>query len=103
LPLGSNVDTALLVMGRHFVRGELVRQGVGLSLHSLAPITLSSLSVLLFLMSDGVGLAFARYLYPVALLGVTASALWGWRGLEHGVRTRLVRMIGNRLLRKGVA
>lgn len=94
---------ALLVMGRHFVRGELVRQGVGLSLHSLAPITLSSLSVLLFLMSDGVGLAFARYLYPVALLGVTASALWGWRGLEHGVRTRLVRMIGNRLLRKGVA
>jgi len=93
---------ALGVMGRHFVRRELSRQGVGLSLRSLAPITVSSISVLAFLMSDGFGFPFARTTYAVALLSVAAAAVWGWRGLEEGVRTRLVRMIGNRLSRNGV-
>jgi O-antigen/teichoic acid export membrane protein len=94
---------ALLVMGRYFVMWDLVRQGVSVSVRSLAPITVSMASVLLFLMSDGFGLPVARYLYPVALLGVAAAALWGWRGLEHGVRTRLVRLVGDRFIRKGVA
>ena len=94
---------ALLVMGRYFVKHELSRQGVGLPLRSLAPIMVSTASVLLFLMSEGFGFSLAPYLYPVALLGVAAAALWGWRGLEHGVRTRLVRMIGDRFIRKGVA
>jgi O-antigen/teichoic acid export membrane protein len=93
----------LLVMGRYFVMRELVRQGVHLSLRSLAPITVSTASVLLFLMGDGFGVMLARYLYPVAMIGVMASALWGWRGLEHGVRTRLVRMIGSRIIGNGVA
>jgi O-antigen/teichoic acid export membrane protein len=94
---------ALLVMGRYFVMWDLVRQGVSVSVRSLAPITVSMTSVLLFLMSDGFGLPVARYLYPVALLGVAAAALWGWRGLEHGVRTRLVRLVGDQFIRKGVA
>jgi O-antigen/teichoic acid export membrane protein len=94
---------ALLVMGRYFVVAELSRQGVSLALRSLAPITVSTGSVLLFLMSDGFGFSLAPYLYPVALLGVTASALWGWRALEPGVRTRLVRMITHRFVSKGVA
>jgi O-antigen/teichoic acid export membrane protein len=94
---------ALLVMGRSFVKRQLTRQGVSLPLRSLAPIAVSTVSVLLFLMSEGFGFSLAQYLYPVALLGVTAAALWGWRGLEPGVRTRLVRMIGDRFVRKGVA
>jgi len=94
---------ALLVMGRYFVKRELSRQGVSLPVRSLAPITVSTASVLLFLMSDGFGFPLAQYLYPVALLGVAAAALWGWRGLEPGVRTRLVRMFGNRFVGKGDA
>lgn len=94
---------ALLVMSRYFVVREMSRQSVSLPLRFLAPITVSTASVLLFLMSDGFGFPLAQYLYPVALLGVVAAALWGWRGLEHGVRTRLVSMIGNRFTRKDVA
>jgi O-antigen/teichoic acid export membrane protein len=89
---------ALLVMGRVFVTRDLLRQGVSLSLRSLAPITVSTASVLVFLMSDGFGFPLARSIYPVALLGVTAAAVWGWRGLEHGVRSRLVRLIGDRFI-----
>lgn len=94
---------ALLVMGRYFVRRELIRQGVRMSLRSLTPITVSTAAVLLFLISDGFGSSVAPYLYPIALVGVTAAALWGWRALDHGVRTRLVRMIGSRFMGKGVA
>jgi O-antigen/teichoic acid export membrane protein len=94
---------ALLVMGRYFVKRELSRQSVSLPLRSCAPITVSTALVLLFLMSEGFGLSFAQYLYPVALLGVVIAALWGWRGLEHGVRTRLVRIIGNLFVRRYVA
>lgn len=91
---------ALLVMGRYFVARELFQQSVGLPLRSLAPITVSTTSVLLFLMSAGLGLSFAQYLFPVALLGVVTAALWGWRGLDVGVRTRLVYMIKNRFNKK---
>lgn len=94
---------ALLVMGRYFVKRALSRQSVSMPLRSLAPITASTASVLLFLMSGGFGFPLAQYLYPVALLGVATAALWGWRGLEAGVRTRLLRMIGDRFIRKGVA
>jgi O-antigen/teichoic acid export membrane protein len=94
---------ALLVMGRSFVMRDLLRQGASLSLSSIAPITVSTASVLVFLMCDGFSFPLARYLYPIALLGVIAAALWGWRGLEHGVRTRLVRLIGDRFVRKGAA
>lgn len=94
---------ALLAIGRYFVKRELSRQGVSMPLWSLAPITVSTGAVLLFLMVDGFDFPLARYLYPVALASVAAAALWGWRGLEHGVRARLVHMIGNRLFRKDVA
>lgn len=94
---------ALLVMERYFVKRELSRQSISMPLRSLAPITVSTVSVLLYLMSEGFGFTLARFLYPVALLGVVIASLWGWRGLEQGVRTRLVRMIGNRFIRKDVA
>ena len=94
---------ALLVMGHYFVKRELTRQGVGLPVRSLAPITVSTASVLIFLMSESFGFPLAQYLYPVALLGVATAALWGWRGLEPGVKQRLRCMISDRLILKGVA
>lgn len=84
---------ALLMMGSYFVKRELFIQGVNLPVQSLAPITVSTVSVLLFLISEGFGFSIAQYLYPVALLGVSVAALWGWIRLDNGVRDRLVRMI----------
>jgi hypothetical protein len=72
-------------------------------LRSLAPIVLSTSSVLLFLISEVFGFSFAQYLYPVALLGIAVAALWGWRGLEHDVRNRLVRLIGDRFVKRDAA
>lgn len=94
---------ALLVMGRYFVKCELSRQGVGLPLLSLAPITVSTASVLIFLMCEGFGFPLTRYFYPVALLGVATAAVCGWKRLEYGMRTRLVCMIGDRFIRKDAA
>ena len=93
--LGGEVF-ALLILGHYFLKRELPRQGVRLHLRSLAPITVSVVSVLSFLVSEGLGFAFAPYVYIAALLGVAGAALWGWRGLASSVRTRLVRMITNR-------
>lgn len=94
---------ALLLMGHYFVKRELSRQNTSLPLRSLEPILVSTISVLLFLMGEGLGFTFAKYLYPVGLFGVATAALWGWRRLEHGVRTRLVCMIRSRFFRKVVA
>ena len=93
---------ALLLMGRYFVKRELFRQGVNLPVRSLVPITVSTASVLMYLISTSFGFLLAQYFYPVAMLGVATAALWGWKGLDQDVRTRLVRMIGDRFSRKGV-
>ncbi len=90
-------------MGHNFVMRELPRQGVGRTALFLGPITVSSGSVFVFLISEGFDLPLAPQLYPVALLGVATAALWGWRGLEPDVKMRLVRLIRDRFVRKAVA
>jgi hypothetical protein len=59
--------------------------------------------VLTFFLSEGFDFAVTPYLYPAALLGVATATLFGWRGLEPDVRTRLVNMIPHLFVRKGVA
>ena len=87
---------AQFVMARYFVTHDLARQGVALPLRSLAPITLSTVSVLVFLLSDGGGFTVARYVYPVALLGVAIAAWWGWNSLDHNVKMRLSGLVATR-------
>lgn len=99
--LGGEI-LVLLMMGRYFVKRELSRQNVRLPLQSFAPITVSTASVILYLMSEGFGFLFAQYLYPIALLGVVSTALWGWNRLEYDVRTRLVLMIRNLFFKKEI-
>lgn len=94
---------ALLVIERYFVKRELSRHNISMPLLSLAPIAVSTVSVLLFLMCEGFRFSLAPYLYPGALLGVVAAAVWGWRGLDVDVRTRLVRMISNRFIKSEIA
>lgn len=100
--LGGEI-LALLVLGHYFVKRELPRQRVDLPFLSLAPITVSSVSVLVYLMSEGFGFWFAPLLYAVALLGVATAAMWGWKRLEPEVKIRLVSMIRDWLASKRVA
>jgi O-antigen/teichoic acid export membrane protein len=94
---------ALLVMGRYFVTKELFRQGVNLKFRSFAPITVSAFLALLFLLINGFGLPLTQYIYPVTLLGVAITAVWGWRGLPHDVRVRIECIIRYQVFRKDVA
>jgi O-antigen/teichoic acid export membrane protein len=89
---------ALVMMGNHFVKSVLHRQDVFLSIRSLASITISTTLVVLFLLSSSAGLSIGPYLYALAVLGVVTAALVGWHGLDHNVRTRLARMVGNRFV-----
>lgn len=89
---------ALIIMGHYFVKYALPRHGVSLPLRSLAPVSLSSTAVLLFLLCDGFGGAIAPQLYFIALVGVSAAALWGWEGLAPEVKSRLRHMCGDRFV-----
>jgi O-antigen/teichoic acid export membrane protein len=93
---------ALLVLTYYFIRRELLVYGAGISLRSSLPIIVSTFSVLMFLMTESFSFFFVKYVYILALLGVASAALWGWRGLEHDVRTRLVRLVGDRLSGNGL-
>lgn len=90
----------LLMMGRYFVKKELSDLSVQMAPKSLLPVTVSTVSTLLYLMSEGAGFSFAQYLYPFSMLGVVIAAIWGWRGLDVDVQNRLVYMIKNRFLKK---
>jgi O-antigen/teichoic acid export membrane protein len=90
----------LLLMGYYFVKHELSKQGIGMSWLSIAPITLSTVSVIMFLANESIGFSFTPfYMYPVALMGVTAAAIWGWKLLDIGLRVRLLQVIGGRFVR----
>ncbi len=94
---------ANLLMGYYFVRVELPRQGAHLSMRSLAPVVLSTVLVLAFLLIQATVRTYAVYVYPVAVLGVVTAAIWGWHGLQQNVRNRLRNMVIGRLTRKDVA
>ena len=95
--------TVLFMMGRYFVKKELPELGVHMPLKSLLPITVSTVSVLLYLICEGSDFPFAQYLYPFALLGVVTAAMWGWRSIDVNVQIRLINMIKNRFIKKGAA
>ncbi|MDX6611685.1 MAG: hypothetical protein QOD75_871 [Blastocatellia bacterium] len=94
---------ALLLTGHYFVARELSGQGIDFPLKSLTPIAISSCAVLTFLVTEAFGAQVARQIYPVALLGVAAAATWGWFTLERDVKSRLVRMVGHRIVENNEA
>lgn len=94
---------SLLVLSHYFFRREVKSQGVELSVRSTVPILISTASVLVYLMSEGISFSLASYIYPVALMAVVTAALFGWGGLDRELRTRLSRMVCGRFLQRGVA
>jgi len=94
----------LLVFIYYFFKSALHGQKVELSLFSLAPITVSTVSVLIFLINEGYGFIYMHeFLYPAALFGVVFSAVWGWKRLTTDIKKRLSYMVINRLKGKGIA
>lgn len=87
---------ALLMTGRFFVKNELVPKGIRVSAAAFAPAILSAGLVLLFLGGEGFGLVSAKWSWPVALAGLAAASLWGWKGLDLSVKARLINLVANR-------
>lgn len=84
---------ALLMTGNFFVKSELVDKGIRVSVAAFAPAMLSTGSVILFLAGEGFGWVSAVWAWPMALAGVTAASIGGWKRLDHGVRVRIVGML----------
>jgi O-antigen/teichoic acid export membrane protein len=86
----------LLMMGRFFVRNELIDRGGKMPAGSLGPVALGMGSVLLFLAEDGWGWLPVILAWPLALTSVAVATVWGWKRLHPKVRARLVGMVAKR-------
>ena len=93
----------LLMLGYYFITRELPQQSVRRTLLAIGPISLSSMSVILFLIGEGLGFSFAPCLYLGVFMGLATAALWGWRSLDADVRARLVGIFGDRMITKSVS
>jgi O-antigen/teichoic acid export membrane protein len=89
-----------LVMVYYFIRYELATLGVKMPILSYAPITLSTVAVMMFLIGTGFEASFYQYLYPMALFSVIIAAFWGWNHLPHDVKRRLSHIMIGRFSKK---
>lgn len=86
----------LLMMGRFFIKHELVEKGVKIPVIAYAPTTLGTGSVLFFLTSDGFSWLPALLAWPMALAGVAIATVWGWQRLEHDIRVKIEGLVVQR-------
>ncbi len=89
----------LLINLRVFVKVELKKIGVKMSLTSFFPATLGMVSVLLFLIGDSLGWFSLMWSWPITFFGVTVATVLGWKSLDRDVQARLVDLFLNRILR----
>lgn len=87
---------ALLMIGRFFVKYELVAKGIKMPLATFAPAMLGMGSVLLFLADEGFGWLPALWAWPLAMAGVVTGTVWGWNRLDHDIRARLLGVLAMR-------
>lgn len=85
----------LLMLGRFFIRHEFLDKGYNMSAQAFLPATLGTTSVLLFLISEGFGLASAMWTLPFSLSGAMLATFWGWRNLDQDIRVRLEGLVVN--------
>ena len=93
---------ALLMTGRFFVKYELADKGITMPMASFAPAMLGVGSVLLFLATEGFGWLSALWSWPMAMMGVVTASVWGWNRLDHELKARLVGLLTNRFVKKGI-
>lgn len=87
----------LLMIGRFFVKYELVVKGVRMPVVAFAPAMLGMGSVLFFLAGEGFGWLPFLWAWPMAVAGVVGATVWGWSRLDTDVKVRLVGMVARRL------
>jgi len=87
---GELVATAM--MGRYFVKHELAAKGLRLSATAFGPVTLSTGSAVLFFVGSAFGWWSSAVSWSIAVIGVAAAAIWGWKTLELNLRVRLTTM-----------
>ncbi|MGO9513654.1 MAG: lipopolysaccharide biosynthesis protein [Steroidobacteraceae bacterium] len=80
---------ATLISGRYFIKHELADKGFHLPATTYGPITLSTGSALVFFVGSGFGWWSGGWPWCVALVGLATASIWGWRTLNHEMRTRL--------------
>jgi O-antigen/teichoic acid export membrane protein len=92
---------ASLAMAARFVYLELPRHGSRLPLGALAPIIVSSLAAVIFFMSEAIDEEAGGSIYMYAVFADAAAIAWGWKTIEHDVRTRIFKTIVQPFSRKG--
>jgi hypothetical protein len=93
--LGEIVATA--ITARHFVLHEVHRKGFRIPVSDFAPVSVSTVSVLVFLVGAGFGWWGVGWAWLLVLLVTVAASIWGWKELDTELRDRL-RNIPTRLL-----
>ena len=80
-----------------FNKYELVNRGVKVDVISFIPLSLGAGSVLIFLIGQGFNWLPAQWSWIIAATGVLVASGWGWRRLDHDMRTRLLILVTSRL------
>lgn len=80
---------ATLLTARNFVKHQVVAKGVRLSASDFGPVSLGTGSVLLFFIGAGLGWWDVGLTWMLALTGVAAAAIWGWRTMATESQSRL--------------
>ena len=84
---------ATLMTGRHFLKHELCDRGFQFSATTCAPVALGTGSAVLYLVGSGFGWWSGGLSWLLALTGVAAASILGWKALERDLRGRLPREI----------
>jgi O-antigen/teichoic acid export membrane protein len=83
---------ATLMTGRYFMKHEITAKGLQIPASALGPVSLSTSSVLLFFIGAGFGWWSVGWVWLLAMIGVAAASVWGWKISESEVQSRLKSM-----------
>jgi O-antigen/teichoic acid export membrane protein len=90
---------ATLMTGRYFVKHEVTAKGSRMTASDLAPVSLSTGSVLLYFIGAGLDWWSVGWVWFLAAVAVTAASVWGWTTMEIELQARLKGMVAKLLVR----
>jgi O-antigen/teichoic acid export membrane protein len=82
--------SAALLTARHFIKRELAQNRVRVKFSSYGPAGAGTGSTLLFFVGRASGWWSGTWVWVLALAAVSGCFLWGWKGLDSDLRTRLL-------------
>jgi O-antigen/teichoic acid export membrane protein len=84
---------ATLMTTRYFVKHEVNAKGSQITPSDVGPVSLGTGSVLLFFIGAGLGWWSVGSVWLLAVIGVVAASVWGWKNLESDLQSRLKGMV----------